>query len=216
MSKFTVYTDGSCLGNPGAGGYAAVVIDSETGERSEIFGGEMNTTNNRMELTAALVAVKNFSAGDVVELFTDSNYFKNAFTKGWLANWKRNGWKTSAKTPVLNRDLWIELDKFMTNCTVNFHWVKGHAGNFFNERCDELARNAAKKIQSGFSVPLTSKKIQGENFLPTEKKNFSVEVKPKETASDDELKKIFDRLFPSDKGKKKFSEKKDDTNISLF
>ena len=137
-----IYTDGSCLGNPGAGGYAAIIID-ETGNRVEITGGEKLTTNNRMELTAAIVALEKISAGEFAEIFTDSNYLKNAFVQGWLINWKRRGWKTAARTPVLNKDLWLKLDALISARRVRFNWVKGHAGNKFNERCDELARAEA-------------------------------------------------------------------------
>ena len=143
-----IHTDGSCLGNPGAGGWAAVII-YENHQREEIFGGEENTTNNRMELTAAIRALEKIPAGERVELYTDSSYLKNAFTNGWLAKWKSNGWKTATKNPVLNQDLWLELDKLITTRTVKFNWVKGHAGNFFNERCDILARTTAEKFQRG-------------------------------------------------------------------
>jgi ribonuclease HI len=132
------------LGNPGAGGYAAIIID-ENGNRQEIYGGETETTNNRMELMAAIVALKKISADDYVELFTDSSYLKNAFTQGWLANWKRNGWKTANKQPVLNIDLWKKLDSLILNRSIKFNWVKGHAGNTFNERCDKLARAEAER-----------------------------------------------------------------------
>ncbi len=145
---FKVHTDGSCLGNPGAGGWAAIIID-ERNQREEIFGGEAHTTNNRMELTAAIRALEKISAGAVVELFTDSSYLKNAFTNGWLVKWKRNGWKTASKSPVLNQDLWRALDELISARTVTFNWVKGHAGDFFNERCDLLARTTAEKFQRG-------------------------------------------------------------------
>ena len=144
MSEFKIYTDGSCLENPGAGGYAAVIID-ENGNLQEFFGGEPETTNNRMELTAAIVALKKVSPDDFVEFFTDSQYLKNAFTQGWLANWKRNGWKTANKKPVLNIDLWKKLDALILNRSIKFNWVKGHAGNTFNERCDKLARAEAER-----------------------------------------------------------------------
>ena len=124
-----IHTDGSCLGNPGAGGWAAVIID-ENNHRKEIFGGEEHTTNNRMELTAAIRALEKISSGARVELFTDSSYLKNAFTNGWLAKWKRNGWKTSTKSPVLNQDLWQALDELISTRAVKFNWVKGHAGIF--------------------------------------------------------------------------------------
>ena len=144
--NYKIFTDGSCLGNPGTGGWAAVIVD-ENNHREEIFDGAANTTNNRMELTAAIRALEKISAGDRVELFTDSSYLKNAFTNGWLAKWKLNGWKTSNKKPVLNKDLWLALDELISSRAVKFHWVKGHAGHFFNERCDELARGAAARIK---------------------------------------------------------------------
>ncbi len=144
MKEFKIYTDGSCLGNPGAGGYAAIIIDSQ-GEKLELYGGERKTTNNRMELMAAIIALKKVSADDFIELFTDSSYLKNAFTQGWLENWKKNGWQTANKKPVLNIDLWKKLDTLISNRSVKFNWVKGHAGNKFNERCDKLARAEAER-----------------------------------------------------------------------
>ena len=152
MSEYKIYTDGSCLGNPGAGGYAAIIID-ESGNRQEFYGGEKETTNNRMELMAAIVALKKISADDYVELFTDSSYLKNAFTQGWLANWKRNGWKTANKKPVLNIDLWKKLDSLILNRSIKFNWVKGHAGNALNERCDELARKEAERQKLKPAIP---------------------------------------------------------------
>ena len=146
-NDYIVYTDGSCLGNPGAGGYAAIIVDCETGEIIERHGGQKQTTNNRMEMTAAIVALKEIPSGMVVSIFTDSQYLKNAFTKGWINNWKRNGWLTSAKKPVLNQDLWLELDDLMMTHEVEFNWVKGHAGINYNERCDELARLEATKYK---------------------------------------------------------------------
>jgi ribonuclease HI len=146
--NFKIYTDGSCLGNPGAGGWAAVIVD-EQNHREEIYGEEEHTTNNRMELTAAIKALEKISACDRAELFTDSNYLKNAFTNGWIAKWKKNGWQTSSKSPVLNKDLWLVLDELISSRVVSFNWIKGHAGNFFNERCDELARKTAEKFQRG-------------------------------------------------------------------
>ncbi|MBQ7454473.1 MAG: ribonuclease HI [Selenomonadaceae bacterium] len=166
-----IHTDGSCLGNPGAGGWAAVIVD-EKNHREEIFGGEEHTTNNRMELTAAISALKKISAGERVELFTDSSYLKNAFTNGWLVKWKRNGWKTAAGTSVLNRDLWQELDELISTRAVKFNWVKGHAGNFFNERCDELARGFATKIQRQQKIS-AQKKISATRPNVEPQKNFS-------------------------------------------
>lgn len=150
-----IYTDGSCLGNPGAGGYAAIIL-YEDGRREEITDGESFTTNNRMELMAAIVALRKISPQDKVELFTDSSYLKNAFTQNWLANWKQSGWK-SAKGAVKNQDLWTELDSLISNLNVKFNWVKGHAGNSLNERCDKLARTTAEKFKS-------QKSARSENF----------------------------------------------------
>ena len=146
--SYVVYTDGSCLGNPGAGGWAAVVISRETGEVAELAGGAPHTTNNRMELIAAIAALRALKAGSEIELFTDSQYLRNAFEKGWLRNWKRRGWQTAAKTPVLNQDLWLELDDLMMRHEVKFNWVRGHDGDHFNERCDRLARAQATKFKS--------------------------------------------------------------------
>lgn len=150
-----IHTDGSCLGNPGAGGWAAVIVD-EQNRREEIFGGEVHTTNNRMELTAAIRALEKIPAGAQVELFTDSSYLKNAFTNGWLVKWKRNGWNNGR---VLNQDLWRELDNLVSSRAVKFNWVKGHAGNFYNERCDTLARTTAEKFQRGEKIFTPPKKI---------------------------------------------------------
>ncbi len=149
---YKIYTDGSCLGNPGAGGYAALIIDA-TGKCEEIFGSAPRTTNNRMELTAAIMALKKITAEDFAELFTDSAYLKNAFTQGWLANWKRNGWKTANKDAVLNKDLWQKLDRLVDTRQIKFNWVKGHAGDSFNERCDKIARNAALTQKNPVSTP---------------------------------------------------------------
>lgn len=146
--SYVIYTDGSCLGNPGAGGWAAIVIDRETGEVSEHSGGARQTTNNRMELMAAIEALDSIPVGSSIEIFTDSQYLRNAFEKNWLANWKRRGWVTSNKTPVLNQDLWLALDDLIASRDVSFNWVRGHVGDHFNERCDQLARAQATKFQS--------------------------------------------------------------------
>ena len=148
MNHFKIYTDGSCLGNPGAGGYAAIIID-EAGNYEEFIGGESYTTNNRMELMAAIVALKKIPGDNSVELFTDSTYLKNAFTQNWLANWKRRGWILSTGKSVKNQDLWRELDELISTHDVTFHWVQGHAGNKFNDLCDKLARGTAEKFKSG-------------------------------------------------------------------
>ena len=143
--NFKIYTDGSCLGNPGAGGWAAVIVD-ENNQRAEISGGESFTTNNRMELTAAIKALQKIPQGSRADIFTDSSYLKNAFTKGWLANWKRNGWKTANRKDVENRDLWEQLDALCITHSVTFHKVKGHSDNVENNRCDQLATSAIKEL----------------------------------------------------------------------
>ncbi|MCR5030358.1 MAG: ribonuclease HI [Selenomonadaceae bacterium] len=144
---YIVYTDGSCLRNPdGPGGYAAVIVDTQNGSIRELSGGEASTTNNRMELRAGIEALRALPDGATVDFYTDSQYMKNAFTKYWLRNWKRNGWKTATGEPVKNQDLWRALDEAFSLRTVRFHWVKGHAGNRWNERCDELARSEAAKF----------------------------------------------------------------------
>lgn len=149
-----IYTDGSCLGNPGAGGWAAVIVNENY--REELFGGEEHTTNNRMELTAAIRALEKISSGASVELFTDSSYLKNAVMNGWLANWKANDWADALRRGILNLDLWRELDALLVTRDVKFNWVKGHAGNPLNERCDVLAHSTAEKFQRGeFKTPPT-------------------------------------------------------------
>ena len=147
-ADYVIYTDGSCLRNPdGPGGWACVITEQATGEVRELSGGEPATTNNRMELTAAIKALAGLPAGSRVALYTDSQYMKNGFTKHWLSGWKRNGWKTAKGTPVLNQDLWRALDEAFRQHQVEFHWVKGHVGVKANERCDELARRAALSFQ---------------------------------------------------------------------
>ena len=143
---YIIHTDGSCLKNPGgAGGWAAVIENVIAGEIREQSGGDPTTTNNRMELTAALEAMRAVPEGARVALYTDSQYLKNAFTKFWLPAWKKRGWKKADGEPVLNQDLWMQLDAAFSARRVQFHWVKGHAGNPRNERCDELARSEAEK-----------------------------------------------------------------------
>ena len=171
-----IHTDGSCLGNPGSGGWAAVIIDGN--RREEIFGGEHHTTNNRMELTAAIRALEKISAGSRVELFTDSSYLKNAFTNGWLVKWKRNGWRTSTRSPVLNRDLWLQLDDLILTRNVKFNWVKGHAGNRFNERCDTLARTTAEKFRRDVKIsePTSESKATVRISEPKSKPKVAVKI----------------------------------------
>lgn len=132
-----IHTDGACKGNPGPGGWGAILQYGET--TKEIFGGEPDTTNNRMELTAAIKALQALKRPCTVELYTDSNYVKDGITK-WIHDWKKRDWKTSDKKPVKNADLWQELEAALEFHQVSWHWVKGHNGHPENERADELAQ----------------------------------------------------------------------------
>ena len=133
----TIYTDGACSGNPGPGGWGAILMSGE--HRKELNGGAHETTNNQMELTAAIEALGALKFPSTVDLHTDSTYVRDGITK-WIHGWKRNGWKTAAKKPVKNADLWKELDAAQGRHQIRWHWVKGHAGHPENERADELAR----------------------------------------------------------------------------
>ena len=135
--KILIYTDGACSGNPGPGGWGAILMWGE--HRKELSGGEGNTTNNRMELFAAISALEALKRPSKVELHTDSNYVKNGVT-AWIHGWKRTGWTTADKTPVKNAELWQRLDAARKSHDVDWRWVKGHAGHELNERADELAR----------------------------------------------------------------------------
>ncbi len=135
--RVIVHTDGACSGNPGPGGWAAIL--EYDGSEKELYGGAPDTTNNRMELTAAIEALKALKGTLVVELHTDSEYLKNGITK-WIHGWKRNGWKTSDKKPVKNADLWLELERLADSHHVDWRWVRGHSGHDLNERADALAR----------------------------------------------------------------------------
>ena len=143
-SIVTIYTDGACSGNPGPGGWGAVLIYN--GKEKEICGGEKDTTNNRMELTAAIESLKALKKRCSVELFTDSNYVKNGITQ-WVHNWKKTGWKTAAKKPVKNDDLWKELDSLQSQHDISWNWVKGHNGDINNEKADRLANQGMDKIR---------------------------------------------------------------------
>jgi len=142
VNRVTIYTDGACSGNPGPGGWGAILVSGAL--RKEIFGGEPETTNNRMELTAAIEALRALSGPAAVDLYTDSTYLKKGITE-WIESWKANGWKRrSGKRwlPVKNEDLWRALDGLVAGHRVTFHWVEGHAGHEENERADRLARDA--------------------------------------------------------------------------
>ena len=139
-----IFTDGACSGNPGPGGWGAII--RWRGREKEIFGGEPDTTNNRMELMAAISALEALTRRSSVVLTTDSSYVKDGITS-WMKGWKRNGWKTSAKKPVKNQDLWQRLDAAVQQHDVSWQWVKGHAGHPENERADELARRGAEQAR---------------------------------------------------------------------
>jgi ribonuclease HI len=132
-----VHTDGACSGNPGPGGWGVILEYDST--RKELSGGEAETTNNRMELMAAIVALESLNRPCTVEMHVDSAYVKDGITK-WIHGWKRNGWKTADKKPVKNAELWQRLDTALARHKISWHWVKGHAGHNDNERADELAR----------------------------------------------------------------------------
>tara|TARA_R110002110_G_scaffold376568_2_gene586843 strand:+ start:355701 stop:356144 length:444 start_codon:yes stop_codon:yes gene_type:complete len=138
-SRIVIYTDGACSGNPGPGGWGAILRAGE--HEKELSGGEDETTNNRMELMAAIAALEELKKPSPIDLFTDSTYVRDGIMK-WIHNWKRNGWKTAAKKPVKNVDLWKRLELAMEPHDIEWHWVKGHNGHPDNERADELARNA--------------------------------------------------------------------------
>lgn len=138
-----IFTDGACLGNPGPGGWGAILASGE--QNQELSGGFRLTTNNRMEILAVIEALQTLTQPAVVEVWTDSQYVRNAIEKRWLAGWQRNGWRTADKKPVKNRDLWERLAPLLGTHQVRFHWVRGHAGHPQNERCDVLAKAAAMR-----------------------------------------------------------------------
>ena len=139
-----VYTDGACKGNPGPGGWGVYIQSNE--DEKELYGGNPETTNNQMEMQAALEALKHLKdENEVIELYTDSNYLRQGITE-WIHKWKKNNWKTAAKKPVANRDLWIEISDLNEKMTVEWNWVKGHAGDPGNERADELANIGAESV----------------------------------------------------------------------
>ena len=147
MKEVTIYTDGACSGNPGPGGWGAVLMYGE--HRKEISCGDAHTTNNRMELTGPIEALELLKQPCKVRLYSDSAYLVNAFNQHWIANWQRNGWQTSQKKPVENKELWQRLLELCRTHDVEFIKVKGHADNAENNRCDELARAAIAKYRRG-------------------------------------------------------------------
>ena len=147
ISEVTIYTDGACSGNPGPGGWAAILMAG--GAKKEMSGGERDTTNNRMELMAVIEGLKALKRPCKVDIYSDSAYVVNAFEQNWIGKCVKNGWKNSAKAEVANSDLWKELINLTSMHNVTFHKVKGHADNEFNNRCDELAVREWKKISEG-------------------------------------------------------------------
>ena len=144
--RVTIYTDGACSGNPGPGGWGAILQFGDT--TKELNGGEAHTTNNRMELMAAIAALEALKRPCAVDLHTDSQYLRNGIMT-WIHGWKKNGWRTSDKKPVKNVDLWKRLDEALAHHKIQWHWVKGHAGHPMNERADELARAGIVAVRSG-------------------------------------------------------------------
>ncbi|MBN1892237.1 MAG: ribonuclease HI [Clostridiales bacterium] len=144
--EVSIYTDGACSGNPGPGGWGAILVSS--GIEKEISGGDRSTTNNRMELVAAIEALKHLNKPCVVHLYSDSAYLVNAFRLGWLRSWKQNSWKNSTKQIVSNLELWKELDRLSQIHKIDWIKVKGHSGHEYNERCDSLATKKASEYQN--------------------------------------------------------------------
>ena len=145
LPKVEIYSDGGCQPNPGRGGWAAILRYPGTKAEKELSGYEADTTNNRMELTAVTRALEALKVPCEVHIVTDSQYLMNAFTQGWLAKWKKNGWKTASKEPVKNKDLWVALEALILKHKIVWEWTKGHAGHAENERCDILATEARER-----------------------------------------------------------------------
>lgn len=142
-NKIHIYTDGACLGNPGNGGYGAILMYK--GHKKEISGGEKDTTNNRMEMRAAIEALRALKKSSEITIYTDSKYVMDGITT-WIVSWKKNNWRTANRKPVKNADLWQDLDAEVARHKIKWVWVKGHAGNHYNELVDELARKAAQDL----------------------------------------------------------------------
>ncbi|MBV9238544.1 MAG: ribonuclease HI [Xanthobacteraceae bacterium] len=144
-NKVIIHTDGACSGNPGPGGWGAIL--EWNGHARELKGAEPHTTNNRMELMAAIMALESLKRPVAVEIHTDSQYLRDGITK-WIHGWKRNGWRTADKKPVKNAELWQRLDSALAQHKISWHWVRGHAGHDLNERADELARSAIAELRA--------------------------------------------------------------------
>jgi ribonuclease HI len=165
-----IHTDGACSGNPGPGGWAAILSFGK--HVKELKGGELHTTNNRMELNAAIAALEALTRPCLVDLHTDSQYLRYGITK-WVANCKRNGWRTADKKPVRNVDLWQRLDTICARHKVRWHWLKGHVGHALNERADALAREAIAAVRAGARGALSTSPARTEKIYAT-KKNSSI------------------------------------------
>jgi ribonuclease HI len=144
MSDVQIWTDGACSGNPGPGGWGVILVAGEN--RKELFGGEPDTTNNRMELMAAIMALEALKKPCAIVLNIDSQYVRQGIMT-WIHGWKKNGWKTADKKPVKNAELWVRLDSAAKQHTIDWRWVKGHAGDVMNERADDLAREGVKSVR---------------------------------------------------------------------
>ena len=140
--RYKIYTDGACSGNPGPGGWGAVILEEDKNQKN-IYGNEKDTTNNRMELMAPIMALKKIKTNSEIIIYTDSKYVKNGITE-WIKNWEKNGWKNANKKTVKNKDLWIKLNNLCKDNKIIWKWVKGHSGNKFNDLADELATLAIK------------------------------------------------------------------------
>ena len=138
--KYTIYTDGACSGNPGPGGWGAVIFDQDKKQKN-ISGNAKNTTNNRMELMAPIMALKKIKSKSEVTIFTDSTYVRNGITE-WIKKWEKNGWKSANKKPVKNKDLWIKLNDLCKKYKIDWKWIKGHSNNEYNDLADDLATRA--------------------------------------------------------------------------
>jgi len=143
QAALEIYTDGACLGNPGRGGWGAILVWQN--QEKELSGGEADTTNNRMELMAAIKALEAVKRPVPIRLVSDSIYLRDGITK-WIHGWRKNGWKTANKTPVANQDLWQRLDELNQSHDISWEWVKGHSGHPMNERCDDMARQEAERL----------------------------------------------------------------------
>ncbi|MFI4912983.1 MAG: ribonuclease HI [Sedimentisphaeraceae bacterium JB056] len=148
MDKVIIYTDGGCSPNPGPGGWGAVLISPSLNHEKQLYGSEPDSTNNRMELTAAIKALEALKRPCKVQFFTDSQYLQKAFTQGWLESWQKKNWRTAAKKPVKNKDLWLELLDLTSTHQIEWQWVKGHSNNKYNEMCDQLVHKARSEMKS--------------------------------------------------------------------